>query len=171
VRIGPLGGEQLCSSFFPWIFGWQRNLGKLNKGSIPLIISTFVERIFYRIFYLFISYKSTNFNGRSYLTIQPNKWFKLKPNCMLVYETILSTRNAWMPNGGAKWWSGLVGEVREKVTHLKRAHRLLDLYACYYYNWMMWGIYISNGWYFHDSSPTFWFPSFFPKYGIKTLII
>jgi hypothetical protein len=33
-------------------------LGRLNKGSIPLIISTFVERIFYRIFYLFISYKS-----------------------------------------------------------------------------------------------------------------
>jgi len=30
-------------------------LGRLNKGSIPLIISTFVERIFYRIFYLFIS--------------------------------------------------------------------------------------------------------------------
>jgi hypothetical protein len=49
-------------------------LGRLNKGSIPLIISTFVERIIYRIFYLFIiSYKSTNFNGRSYLTIQPNK--------------------------------------------------------------------------------------------------
>jgi hypothetical protein len=53
-----------------WVAG---ELGRLNKGSIPLIISTFVERIFYRIFYLFISYKSTNLNGRSYFTIQPNK--------------------------------------------------------------------------------------------------
>jgi hypothetical protein len=35
-----------------WVAG---ELGRLNKGSIPLIISTFVERIFYRIFYLFIS--------------------------------------------------------------------------------------------------------------------
>jgi hypothetical protein len=74
-------------------------------------------------------------NGRSYLTIQPNKWFKLKPNCMLMYETILSTRNAWMPNGRAIWWSRLVRQVREKVTHLKGpidccVQSLLDLYAC-----------------------------------------